>query len=199
MGIIVDNNNSLQSWCEKNDRLDLLSEWDCEKNLNNTPNDVTAMTAKKVWWICKQGHEYLSSVNSRTGKRTGCPICANRRVLPGYNDLQTTHPDLAKEWHPIRNGTVKPTDIVAGSTRKVWWICQCGNEWQAQVGNRTNLGRGCPRCGTIKQQKNKNINHIKTNGSLSDSFPYIAKEWHKTNNGDLKPTDVTAGSNKRVW
>ena len=35
--------------------------------------------------------------------------------------------------------------------------------------------------------------------SFGDLFPEVAKQWHPTLNGDLKPTDVKPGSNERVW
>lgn len=34
---------------------------------------------------------------------------------------------------------------------------------------------------------------------LASRFPEIAKEWHPTENGELKPSDVSYGSKKRVW
>ena len=34
---------------------------------------------------------------------------------------------------------------------------------------------------------------------LSEKYPKLVKEWHPTKNGDLTPSDVTHGSNKKVW
>ena len=38
-----------------------------------------------------------------------------------------------------------PSDITSGSSKKVWWICTNGHDWEAPVNNRTG-GRGCPVC-----------------------------------------------------
>jgi len=61
------------------------------------------------------------------------------------NTLITKNPSLAKEWHPARNGSLTPKDVTAKSSKKVWWICSKGHEWEATVANRSN-GTGCPHC-----------------------------------------------------
>ena len=75
----------------------------------------------------------------------GCPYCSNRRVLAGFNDLATTHPDLAAEWHPHRNGDLRPDAVTAGFRGKVWWRCERDHEWEAQVIKRVRR-RSCPHC-----------------------------------------------------
>ena len=86
-------------------------------------------------------------------------------------------PLLLKEWHPTKNGALKPEDITAGSNKKAWWKCSKGDdhEWEAIIGSRTS-GRGCPYCANYKVSKENN---------LSAKHPDIAKEWHPTKNGAL--------------
>ena len=36
----------------------------------------------------------------------------------GYNDLETNYPELAKEWHPWRNGKLTPKDVTVSSSKK---------------------------------------------------------------------------------
>lgn len=76
----------------------------------------------------------------------GLSVCANRRLVPGENDLATVCPDLVKQWHPAKNGTLAPADLFAGTQRKVWWRCEKGHGYQAAVGARTLNGSGCPYC-----------------------------------------------------
>jgi hypothetical protein len=66
------------------------------------------------------------------------------------NCLATTHPDVATEWHPTKNGDLTPDKVTAGSDRLVWWKCTKGpeHEWQAKIGHRARLSSGCPRCNT---------------------------------------------------
>ena len=68
-------------------------------------------------------------------------------MLPGFNDLATRYPAVAKEWHPTKNGALTPDHILPGSRKKVWWRCSSGHEWQAVVYSRTGAqSSGCPFC-----------------------------------------------------
>ena len=55
---------------------------------------------------------------------------------------------IAAQWHPIKNGPLAPSQVVAGSNRRVWWICPEGHVWRTAVYNRTgrNKRTGCPVC-----------------------------------------------------
>ena len=119
----------------------LASEWHPTKNAPITPDDVAAGTNNFAWWICDQGHEWEARINSRN-RGTGCPICFGRLQEP----LTKTHPKLAAEWHSYKNGNLKPDDVTAGSTRKVYWKCSnCNYSWPSTISNRKQ-GNGCPRC-----------------------------------------------------
>lgn len=121
-----------------------------------------------------------------------CPYCKNRKLLRGFNDLATAYSELVAEWDFERNGDLGPDGIVSGSARRVWWRCGRGHAWQISAHNRTGgADRGCSYCGGRKVLKGYN--------DLRTTHPKIAREWNKERNGDLKPTDVIASSNKRVW
>ncbi len=128
----------------------LANEWNYEKNNGLTPIDVMPNSGKKVWWICSKGHEWQSSIAHRNNG-CGCPYCSGRKVLNGYNDLQTVNPTLAKEWNHEKNNGLTPADVMPNSNKKVWWKCSKGHEWQAIIGNR-NKRRGCPYCSGRKKQ-----------------------------------------------
>ncbi len=40
---------------------------------------------------------------------------------------------------------------------------------------------------------------IKGENDLATLYPSLVQEWHPTENGDLKPEDVSSGSSKEVW
>ena len=96
----------------------LAVEWDSEKNAPLTPKDITPGSHKLIWWRCQNGHSYRSAVKTRVQRGDGCPYCANRKVLPGFNDLATAAPLVAKQWHESLNGALTPEMVTAGSQKK---------------------------------------------------------------------------------
>lgn len=124
---------------------ELATEWHPTKNGDLLPSLVSPGSHKKVWWQCTMGHEWETQIKSRTSGN-GCPVCANQQILVGYNDLLSKDPELAKEWHPSKNGTLTPTQILAGTDKKVWWQCEKGHEWYASVVSRHRTRCGCPVC-----------------------------------------------------
>ena len=105
----------------------LVREWNYKKNKDIDINKITSGSHKKVWWICSKHHEWEADVSSRY-KGHSCPYCNNLRALAGYNDLATLNPNLAKEWKYEKNGILKPSDVLPGSYKKVWWKCKNGHE-----------------------------------------------------------------------
>lgn len=71
-------------------------------------------------------------------------------MVAGINDLATTHPQLAEEWHPSRNGDLSPREVSYGMAKKVWWICPEGHEYQADILHRSS-GTSCPVCNSGRQ------------------------------------------------
>ena len=131
----------------------LAKEWNYERNNGLTPEDVLPNSGKKVWWVCNKGHAWQASIVNRNRGR-GCPYCAGRKALKGYNDLQTINPILATEWNYEKNNGFTPEDVLPNSGKKVWWVCSEGHEWQATIINR-NHGRRCPQCAGEKRKSTK--------------------------------------------
>jgi len=129
----------------------LAKEWNYEKNGRLSPENFTANSSQKVWWKCNKGHEWQSIIAGRN-RGAGCPYCAGKKVLKGYNDLETLNPTLAKEWNYEKNSGLNPEDVMPNSGKKVWWKCSEGHEWQAKIQSRNN-GSGCPICRKIKSKK----------------------------------------------
>jgi hypothetical protein len=106
------------------------------------------------------------------------------------NNISQTHPHVAAEWHPTKNGDLKLDGITRGMHVKAWWRCGvCQEDWQAPVYSRV-AGCGCPYC-SCKKVSPKNC--------LAVKFPHIAAEWHPTLNGDLTPNNVTGGTKMVAW
>ncbi|MCR5349818.1 MAG: hypothetical protein K6E20_02385 [Acholeplasmatales bacterium] len=192
--------NSLYKWCLSNSKEYLLDEWDYEKNGKLTPKNISFGCDEKVWWKLNYHDEktnknftfsWKSTISHRTQGR-GCPYLSYpvKKIYTGFNDLATTNPNLMSQWDYEKNINVDPTKISSGSTKKVWWLCDKGHSWDANISSRVK-GAGCPYCAGKKAIKGYN--------DLATTHPDLVKEWDYKRNKDLKPTDISYGSIKKVW
>jgi hypothetical protein len=146
------------------------------------PNTTPSGSNEKREWICEYGHLWTATVTSRTNSKSGCPVCIGRKVLIGFNDLATTHPELAATaigWDP--------SSVTFGSNKIRKWVCLKGHYFDAPIASRISRGRGCPYC--VGQKILVGFN------DLSTTDPNIASEaigWD--------PSTVTrATQKKRKW
>jgi len=171
---------------------ELVAEWDFDRNGALAPDEVSAGSARMIWWRCARGedHRWRAKPNNRTAG-TGCPFCANHRVST-TNSLASRFPIVAAEWHPTRNGATEPAGVVATSARRCWWRCASDptHEWRAAIRDRTRRFQGCPYCAGRRATEAT---------SLAALHPILAREWHPTRNEALTPDDVTLGSQRRVY
>lgn len=165
-------------------------KWHPTLNGDLTPADYSAGSKVKVHWVCETyGHSYYKSIQDVT-KGGGCSVCSGFQVCVGFNDFESKFPDIAKEWHPTRNGDSKPTDFTYGSKYDAFWMGSCGHEYQATINRRVSLGNGCPYCSGQKILIGFN--------DLPTTHPEIVKQWDYDHNNTL-PTEYTAGTNKKVY
>lgn len=115
---------------------------------NVNPKTVGLGSHDSAIWKCKEYGHTWSAIVKDVVNGSRCPICSNKKVLIGFNDLATTHPELIEEWDFIKNSSIcTPTEITEGSDKKVWWVCKtCKNKWQTAIKERTLNYSGCPEC-----------------------------------------------------
>jgi len=149
--------------CLKTINPEISKQWHPTKNGKLTPLKVTPGVAKKIWWLCEKNHSWLATIRDRIrGYR--CPFCSGRRVLP-KKSLSYKNRRISKEWHPVKNGTITPENVLPYSHLKIWWLCKKGHEWKTAVGNRSK-GTNCPECYMIFRKKKK-LEKYKTSQSLN--------------------------------
>ena len=190
--------NDFETWCKNNNRNDLLEEWDYKNNILN-PSDYILKSGKKVWWKCKNGHSYYMRISSRNGNQnSGCPYCSTpiKKILVGFNDLQTTHPSIMKEWDYEKN-KISPTEVSAGSGKKVWWKCKRGHMFEQSIAYKTSskLSSTCPYCSN--QKLLKGFNDFETwcrNNNRND----LLEEWDYKKNEKM-PYELGIGKNEKIW
>ena len=147
--------------------------------------DASAFTygsGRKMKWRCPLGHSYETSIDKRTGRKHSCPYCSGHKVLPGFNDLASSNPELAAQafgWDP--------TLYSFGSDYKAEWICEFGHIWKASIINRVKLGQGCAVCANRKIIVGVN--------DLQTTHPEIAAQAH-----NWDPSKIVAGSEiRKEW
>ena len=136
----------------------LAKEYDYEKNGIRFEDLNIGERRNLFWWKCsKCGYEWKTSIYSRIHS-DNCPMCAasvgvKTRILNRIKkegSLASNFPELAKEWHPTKNGDLIPEETTCKNKRVVWWKCsKCGNEWQSAISLRT---RGYGRCKKCKKK-----------------------------------------------
>jgi hypothetical protein len=144
------------------------------------PTEIHDLTNVKMQWICSKGHTWFAFTYTRTGGNPkGCPVCANKSVAVGSNDLKSQFPELANEadgWNP--------ETISVGSQKKVGWVCSLNHRWDAPVSRRVK-GAGCPYCSNNKILVGFN--------DLATVNPEVASEADGWN-----PQEASSGSSRKM-
>jgi hypothetical protein len=112
-----------------------------------------------------------------------------RKEIDPTKSLLVTFPEVAAQWHSELNGVLTPDLVTAGSGKKVWWKCSNQHEFNRSIYTQVRF-QNCPYCSGKRASQENNLRLL---------FPEIAKEWHPTLNGKLRPEDVTYASNKKIW
>ena len=147
--------NDLETWCKKNNRLDILDEWDSENS--KKPCEVIALSGKKYKFICSKGHHYSQFLSNKTEHDTRCPICSNKSVLYGYNDLETfcknnpEYSEILSEWDYSLN-SLTPKEVIPGSHKEFWFKCKNNHPpYKQRLYAKTGyISQGCPYCSSRK-------------------------------------------------
>ena len=179
-----------------------------EKNGDMLASALTFGSKKKVWWLCpntscvhKCPHEWEATVQNRCAKTkpSGCPHCGiNGKMRCIHRTIAHTHPKIAAELHPKKNGEVTAESIPSYSNQELWFLCpekfECGclHEYTTIVSNRTLNGTGCPFCGDSPK-------NVCVHRSIVHTHPEIAAQWHPRKNGTLTPSEFSYGSNVDIW
>jgi hypothetical protein len=169
---------------------ELAKQWHSTKNGDLTPFDVMLGSRHEAWWKCSiKNHEWIAPV-SRRKKGAECPYCTGRKASHD-NSLKKLYPDLAKQWHPKKNGDLTSINVTSGSSRKVWWQCVKDSDhvWEAIIVSRVK-GRGCPYC-------SHRVFHSKED-SLAKIYPDLLAEWDYELN-KIDPYKIYPNSNKLAF
>ncbi len=126
------------------------------------PREFSAGSSRKKSWRCPKSHKWEAVINDRTNGNN-CPYCAGKKLLSGFNDLATKHPDLARQafgWNP--------KEVLSGSHKRLSWKCELGHVWKSMLYSRISSEAGCPICSGHKILEGYN--------DLATTHPALAAE-----------------------
>lgn len=123
----------------------LLSEWNYDKNIKN-PYEIGINNTSKIWWKCsKCNYEWQATPASRNAGN-GCPVCANKVIIKGYNDYKTINNNVMEFWDYDKN-KIDPETISPGYNKKIYWKCpKCNHKWLGVTPRATREDTICPNC-----------------------------------------------------
>ncbi|MGH9548864.1 MAG: zinc-ribbon domain-containing protein, partial [Terriglobales bacterium] len=112
------------------------------KTRNKYVDPYCLLKEAEVWWHCPKAKDHLFKQKFYKLNYPGSPCCpyCNHAVSSSTNNL-TLNLQLLAEFHPRKNGTLKPKAVALNSQKPVWWICKVGNdhEWRASPASRSQL------------------------------------------------------------
>ena len=198
--------NPRQKICKHNSIVythpEITKQWHPTKNEGLDIETISYASNKIVWWLCDKtcseacNHDWESSVDNRI-KGNGCPHCSNRKICI-HTSIVYTHPEITKQWHPTKNGNLKPENHSFGQGELIWWLCDkkcsegCIHEWNQTINCRSSMICGCPYCSYPKKK-------VCIHESIVYTHPDIAKQWHPIKNGILRAEEYSHGSGEKVW
>lgn len=155
----------------------IAKEWHPTLNGEKKAKDFTYGSKFDAFWLGECGHVFQATINRRVSLGNGCPYCSGQKILIGFNDLPTTHPEIVLQWDYEANGEKKPEEYTAGTNKKVYWIGRCGHSFLNSISEKIRSAEkgadGCPYCAGKQILKGFN--------DLDSQYPLIAKEWSPNN------------------
>ncbi len=134
---------------------DIAKEFDLNKNINLSPNEIFAFADKSVHWKCSFcGNEYENKVINRTKNKRGCKKCKKKiKILPKIEEsLGLLFPDITKDWDTELNGCPANSAFPFSCIKRHWKCHKCGYRWTNSSSKRIYFNRGCKVC----KENNKN-------------------------------------------
>lgn len=103
---------------------------------NGIHNDITVKNN-----FCN--HQFTTKAANTLNGDSKCPYCNGKKVLIGFNDLWTTHPQIAKMLESANDGY----KVTYNSGKKLIWICpHCKMRYTKAIYDVVNNGLKCPIC-----------------------------------------------------
>lgn len=175
---------SFGQWVVDNLGNDSIEKYWSDKNLYNW-FDIAAHSSKETWIKCSNNfHPDYRTCPDKFTDGYRCPVCSNKKIIAGINDVATTHPQFVKYFKDETDAT----KYSISSGKYTWFKCPlCGNEKYTDVCNAFEYGHyTCLGCGDGVSYGNKFVHCFLRQLRDRDLFvlcPEKTFEWSKNLNG----------------
>lgn len=155
-------------------------------------NKILFKQTKWLKWKCQTcGGIYPDSIGNVVAGINNCPYCAGKKLLSGYNDLASVHPEIVEKLSPKFRKAA--SEILCKENKYLKWICPiCHGQYYDSIINVLTSNDSCPYCKGKKLLPG--FNDFKT------LYPELAEEWHPTNRYiGLEPDKILPKSNEKAF
>lgn len=155
---------------------------------NKKPFDAIYADQRSMYkWVCPDCGGTITGTISEIVAGKECCYCTGKKVLPGYNSLLVTRPDIAAIWSPANNRS--PDSVMPSYARNVIWRCpRCKGEYKASVRDMVAGKVDCPYCTGKRPLPGFN--------TLSARVPWINKFYSDDN--EKCADEILATSKNRI-
>lgn len=171
-------NLSLHDWLmDKN----LLKYWDSENK--KSPKEINFKSNKKVIMKCNNPqHPKFLITCSHLVVGGWCPVCTNKKVVKGVNDVATTHPHLVKYFVDKEDSTC----ATYGSSKLFSFKCdRCGYKKTMKMADISHIGNFvCQLCGEGVSYPNKILANVLSQLMIDFKSEY-SPNWAKSKRYDF--------------
>ncbi|MBM4023479.1 MAG: hypothetical protein FJ284_14810 [Planctomycetes bacterium] len=84
------------------------------------------------------------AVKAKVGGQ-GCSVCSGKQVVPELS-FGALYPEQAEYWDKNKNGDLGPLEVAPFSSKRVFWACKKGHQWELPVSKMAKRGRICLEC-----------------------------------------------------
>ena len=145
------------------------------KKTNGTisTNDIYKNNRTKMNFYCDKYHYWQTTADSVVRQGTSCPYCSGYKVWPGFNDMWTTHPDIAA----LLKNPDEGSQYSYSSNKKTEFVCpNCGYIVCSRISNVYFQGLSCPICSDGLSYPNKFMANILSQLDINFESEY-SPDW----------------------
>lgn len=194
----------------------LLVEWNVDENSKIitqsgeplTKNNILFGSSNIVYWTCSnptcrygKNGEWKTPLKTRTLSGHGCPVCANKIIVKGINDIATTHPKIAEQWDEEKNlkeYEITKYEVSKGSHLLAYWLCDKGHPSYPVIINDKTVKNSCPICRNWKVDLESYCGNKEKQKKYKEKYgrelKSILDDWHIDNK--IKPKDIRYSDDK---